>query len=249
MARYWTALQVLNQVAGELGLNQQPTIVGLESVQAIQLLALLNSSGNELMLYYPWEQFHKEWVFDTEVDKGEYELPDDWNYAVDQTQWDRTDHWPLLGPKSAQEWAWLKGGLLSAAPRLRFRIVNNLFKLWPIPSTTTSPSQYTLAQEYISKNWLITTPPTAPAYPSNMIQYDADVLLYEPWLLVKYVKFKFYELKGFDVSGVQSDFMRIFNTLTGKDVGAPILSLNPQTMSQYLGPWSVPDGSWNVGQP
>ena len=249
MSRYWTGLQVLNQVAGELGLNTASTLVGATDVQTIQLLSLFNSSGNELMLYYPWEQFRKEWVFDTEVDKGEYALPDDWNYAIDQTQWDRTDHWPLLGPKSAQEWAWLKGGLLSAAPRLRFRIMDNKFLLWPVPSTTTSPSQYRLAQEYISRNWVMSTNNENAPVQAPMITKDADIAMYDPWLLVKFIKMKFYELKGFNTTNTQADFMRVFNALTGKDVGAPILSLTPQTMSQYLGPWSVPDGSWNVGQP
>jgi len=65
-------------------------------------------------------------------------------------------------------------------------------------------------------------------------------------LLVKFVKFKFYELKGFQTTGVNADFLRVFNNLTGKDTGAKILSLSPKVTSQYLGPWSVPDGSWNV---
>jgi len=85
--------------------------------------------------------------------------------------------------------------------------------------------------------------------PADMVTGDGDTVVLEPWMVIKYIKYKFYELKGFETAGVQGDFMRIFNSLTGKDVGAPILSLAPQAASQYLGPWSVPDGSWNVGQP
>lgn len=245
MANYWTTLQVLNQISGELGLTRTASVSGLVEVQAIQLLALLNSSGNELMLYYPWEQFHKEWVFNTVLDQGDYDLPSDWNYAVDQTQWDRSNHWPLLGPKSAQEWAWLKGGLLSVAPRLRFRIQENKFKLWPVPSDHDTPQPYRIAQEYICRNWVIGVNDV----PADMATADGDILMYDPWLLIKFIKMKFYELKGFDTSSVQADFMRIFNALTGKDTGAPILSLAPRPMSQFIGPWSVPDGSWSVGQP
>jgi hypothetical protein len=76
-----------------------------------------------------------------------------------------------------------------------------------------------------------------------------DVVRYEPWLIMRYLKLKFYQLKGFDTSGVEQDFMRIFNSLTGKDTGAPVLSMAPQTMGQFLGPWSCPDGSWQTGQP
>jgi hypothetical protein len=237
MAQYWTAIDVLKQVTGELGLPSIPTITGLSDVQSVQLLSLLNSAGNELMLYYPWEQLTAEWVFDTINGQGDYDLPIDYTYFTDATQWDRTNHWPLLGPKSPQEWAWLKGSLVAALPRQRYRIQNNKLKLWPTPST---PS-FKLAMEYVVKNWVVSG-----STDTDMITQDSDILRYEPWLLVKFVKFKFYELKGFNTTGVNADFMRVFNNLTGKDTGAKILSLSPQVQSQYLGPWSVPDGSWNV---
>jgi hypothetical protein len=209
----------------------------LADVQSIQLLALLNSAGNELMLYYPWEQLSTEWVFNTVEGLTDYDLPDDYNYFTDATQWDRTNHWPLLGPKSPQEWAWLKGSLVAALPRQRYRIQNNKFKVWPAPGATS----FKFAMEYIVKNWVLSG-----ASSSSMITQDSDVLQYDPWLLIKFVKFKFYELKGFNTTGVNADFMRVFNNLTGKDTGAKILSLSPQVQSQFIGPWSVPDGSWNV---
>lgn len=233
---YWTPVQILNQVAGEVGVSQYTTVVGLSNIQSIQLLSLLNAAGNELLLYYPWEQFVSQWEFTTTIDEDEYDVPDDLGYFTDQTQWDRTNHWPLLGPKSPQEWAWLKGSLVASLPRIRYRIFDNQLKLFPPP-----PGEFDFAMEYVSKNWLTTT-----GTPASMIIADADIIRYNPWLLIKFVKFKFYELKGFPTAGVQADFMRIFNSLTGKDTGAPKLSLSPVRTSQLLGPWSVPDGSWNV---
>lgn len=237
MAEYWTAVDILKQVAGELGLPRPSTIVGLEDIQSVQLLSLTNSAGNELGMYYPWAQFSKEWVFDTVPGQDAYPLPDDWSYFRDQTQWDRTDHWPLLGPKSPQEWAWLKGSLVAALPHQRFRVADGKFLLWPVPG---SPDM-TMAMEYVSKNWVTSGP-----YSKDMVLQDGDIIRYNPWLMIKFIKMKFYELKGFPTSGVQGDFIRVFNSLTGKDVGAKILSLAPRAQSPYLGPWSVPDGSWNV---
>jgi len=239
---YWSALRIINQIAGELGLSQYTTVVATDNVQSTQLLALLNSSGNELMLYYPWEQFKGELTFNTVDSQGSYDLPDDYNYFTDQTQWDRTNHWPLLGPKSAQEWAWLKGGLIASAPRTRFRVYDNKFWIWPVPAVGHSPLN--LSMEYISKNWILGG--ASQDTPADMIALDTDLLKYNPWLLVKYTKMKFYELKGFDTTATQSDFLRVFNSLTGKDVGAPILSLARVNTTQLVGPWSVPDGSWNV---
>ena len=235
--QYWSALDILTQVAGELGLKRPSTITGLEDLQSVQLLSLLISGGNELSMYYPWAQFSKEWAFPTVIGQTNYDLPDDWSYFRDQTQWDRTDRWPLLGPKSPQEWAWLKGSMVAALPRQRFRVAENVFMIYPAPGNVV-----TLALEYISKNWV---DKGADVY-SDTITADGDILMYNPWLLIKFVKFKFYELKGFNTTGVQGDFMRIYNSLTGKDVGGKILSLSPTRTNPYLGPWSVPDGSWNV---
>lgn len=243
MAQYWSALKVLNQVAGELGLPVLSTLAVTSDIQATQLLSILNSGGNELMLYYPWEQFTKEWTFTTEPNKSDYELPDDYNYFVDQTQWDRSNHWPLLGPKSPQEWAFLKGSFVARFPRLRYRVSDNLFKIFPTPTTDTSPSSFTLSMEYIQKNWVLGAENSV----GDMIEDGNDVLMYNPWLLVKFVKFKFYELKGFNTAGVNGDFMRVFNNLTGKDVGGAKLSLSGMPASVgYLGPWSIPDGNWNI---
>jgi hypothetical protein len=242
-AQYWSALDLLKQVAGELGLPRPPTITGIEDIQSVQLLSLLNSAGNELLMYYPWTQFAKEWSFLTIIDQGEYDLPDDWAYFRDQTQWDRTDHWPLLGPKSPQEWAWLKGSLVAAVPRQRFRVADNKLMIWPIPAAGANPSPLNFAMEYIVKNWV----QKADATFADMITADGDICMYNPWLLIKFVKFKFYDLKGFNTTGVQSDFMRIYTALTGKDTGGAILSLSPRHQNIYLGAGSIPDGNWNVG--
>jgi len=240
MADYWTALNILKQTAGELGLPQITSIATATDVQSTQLVALLNSAGNDLLLYYPWQQFAKQWEFNTAAvdSEGAIDLPAGWSYFRDQTQWDRTDHWPLLGPKSPQEWAWLKGSLVAALPRQRFRVMDNKFYLWPIPA-----SPYVdMAMEYVSENWVEKGDGTF----SSLVLVDGDIVMYNPWLMVKFLKLKFYELKGFPTAGVSGDFLRTFNSLTGKDVGGAILSLSPRYTSQYLGPWSVPDGSWNV---
>ena len=254
--RYWTANQIMKQLCSELGLPIQPSVVDSSSVQNMQLLAALNSAGNSLNIVYPWEQFKQQWVFQTEDQVGEYPLPDDWKYFVDQTQWDRTNHWPLLGPKSPQEWAWLKGGLNATAPRMRYRVMNNKFCIWPIPSATTSNSAgnpnpgtfapFEFAMEYVQGNWVL---PTGLNSPTDMVTDDGDIVWYDPWLIMKYAKVKFYQLKQFDTTAVEADFMLVFDALTGKDVGGGVLSLSPGYPPQFLGVWNVPDGSWNTGAP
>lgn len=253
MSQYWPALQMMNQVAGEVGLPRMTTIAtgsaDQNAVQVNQLLAALNSAGNELNFYYPWEQFRKEIEYQLIADIGSYALPDDWAYFIDQTQWDRTNHWPLLGPKSAAEWAWLKGGLLASFPRMRYRVMQNKIEFWPTPA---SNSQFRMAMEYVSSWWVSGTAaggtgPVDPNLPTkDIVTQDGDVVWYNPWLMVKYTKLKWLELKNFPADAARADFQRMFDSLQGKDVGAQVLSLVPRQTPFFIGPWSVPDGNWNV---
>ena len=238
---YWTAIAIIKQAQGELGLPQSPTVVGSTEVAAIQFLALLNACGNELLTTYPWAQFIKTQTFDTVNGQDKYPMPADWLYYLDQTQWDRTNHWPLLGPKSAQEWSWLKNSTFAPAPRLRYRVFADNLHIHPVPGT----SPYTLSMEYVIKNWVLGNSGGIPT-PADMVATDSDEVLYNPWLVVKFLKLKFYELKGLEATGVRTDFVRMFETLTGKDKGAPTLSLVTQPTPALIGPWSVPDGSWNA---
>jgi len=238
---YWTPLAILNQAAGELGLTQPATVVGLSDVQSIQLLSMLQSAGNELLLYYPWEQFAKRFDIALVAAQEDYNVPTDYAYFRDQTQWDSTNHWPLLGPKSAQEWAWLKNSFVATLPRMRYRIQGDKFKVFPVPPVGTTQSFY---MEYISNYWVAASGSTTGS--KNLVSLDTDVVLYDPWLVIKFVKLKFYELKGFNTAGVRQDFMRVFESLTGKDTGAEKLSLAPQFQTPYIGAWSIPDGSWST---
>lgn len=239
---YWTALRILQQASGELGLPVPQSIVTSGDIQTSQMLALLNSAGNELLLYYPWQQFATPLTINTVAGQENYPLPADLQYITDQTQWDTTNRWPLLGPKSPQEWAWLKNSFVASLPRMRFRIQNNVLKLFPVPTAT---STSVLSFEYISSFW-VNTPQGGTGLFSDTVLTNTDVVMYDPWLIVKFIKFKFYELKGFATTGVQADFMRVFDSLTGKDTGAEKLNLAPGSQSPYIGVWSIPDGSWQV---
>src|SRR5262245_43768403 len=136
MQDYWSALDLAKQIASELALPVPTSFTTDMSPQSRQILAMLNSAGNELLMYYPWQQFTAQFAFDTVDGQTGYDIPPDWGYFVDQTQWDQTNRWPLMGPKSPQEWAWLKGGLVATAPRMRYRVMNDQIHLAPIPSAT-----------------------------------------------------------------------------------------------------------------
>ena len=242
-AEFWTALTSINRIQSVLGLPAAATIVGSLDVQTSQILTLMNEAGSDLVTMYPWTQMTKEFPFSTVNGQEDYPIPSDVAYFTDQTQWDRTNRWPLLGPKSPQEWAWLKGSLVAPLPRRRFRIVgsgtNQVVKLYPVPDATVT----NIVMEYTSSQWVYVPPGTSNA---SYIINDTDVVMFDPWLFLKYTKLKFYQLKGFETTAAERDFMTLFLGLTGKDTGADKLSLTPSVTPPFIGVNSVPDGNWNV---
>lgn len=229
---YWSALDILKQTMSELGLVV-PAALPTTDVQTSQMLALLNSAGNELVLLHVWEHLLKQWQFVTVNGQAEYPLPDDLAYIVDQTQWDKTNRLPLAGPKSPQEWSWLEAGLTASGPRLRYRIINNKLKVMPVPGATPT----TVYLEYISNRWAGT---------GDMVSLGTEPVKFNPWLVIKFLKQKFYELRGFDSTNVAREFTRMFMSVTGQDVGAPVLSLAGNAQPVFIGGHSVPDGNWSV---
>ena len=232
-----TVLSVVQDACGELGLSVPSTVMSATDTTTIQMRTLLKSIGRKMLFWYPWEGLREEWVFNTVNGQESYDLPEDWAYFFDQSQWDRTNRWPLLGPKNASEWQWLKSGVLSQGPRIRFRVMENKLALFPTPGATA----VTLAMEYIKNTWV--TQAAGPT-PADTFVADNDTLFYNTDLIVAALKLRFWEVKGFDTTTLAQDFQRVWDTITGNDTGAPVVSLSPRPQSIYIGPWNVPDGNW-----
>lgn len=258
MAQTRTVLWTIQTAMVEMGLPKPIEAVTSADVTVQQMVALLNRAGAEMVMGYPWEQLTKEFVFDgsvaTQSPDGKtfiVPLPSDWCYFLDQTQWDRTNHWPLLGPKTAQEWQWLKGGLLSSGPRIRYRVVGGNLELFPanLSGGDTPPTPQTLAStvamEYVASTWL------RDANQSNIyydeIQADTNEILFDPWVTTAYIKLKYWEAKGLDTTAYSQDFLGVWNARIGKNKGAPVLTLAPRARTMLIGVNNIPDGSWNVG--
>ena len=242
-----TVLWIVQQAMVEMGLNKPAEAITSQDVTVQQMLAMLNRAGNDMVLGYPWEHLTKEYVFNTstatEAPDGktfQVGLPTDWSYFLDQTQWDRTNHWPLLGPKTAQEWQWLKGGLLSSGPRIRYRVVGGKLELFPTDSMESE-----IAMEYVSDGWVKDSQIANTFY--NMPHSDQDLVMFDPWVISAYLKLKFWEAKGLDTTAYAKDFVGVWEARIGKSKGAPVLTLAPRARTMLIGINNIPDGSWNVG--
>jgi len=152
-------------------------------------------------------------------DSGKYELPDDFAYMINQTGWDRTNNVMIGGPLSAQEWTYLKGrDLVSQTIYATFREVENQFWLFPQPP----PVGLQITYEYTSRNWVLVNG-IAGQYNDQAIQ-PSDVVLYEAFLFERLLKVRFLEARGFDTTAAAQQYMKVMESWTAKDKGAPILN-------------------------
>jgi len=220
MARYATALDVINRAALEVGLIPSPDPVGSGDESFIQLAGLLGSAGQELVELHPWQILVKPFEVITQIgDTGVYDLPDDFAYMIDQTGWDRTNRVAIGGPLSAQDWSYLKGrDLVSQSIYASFRLAEGQFLLFPQPP----PVGLEVSFEYINRNWVKEQGPQD-IY-KDFPTASSDIILYDPVLIVKFLKLKFLQAKAFPSDAAALEFENMFNSRTGKDAGAPILS-------------------------
>ena len=161
-----------------------------------------------------------------------YDLPADFETITDRTHWDKSKHWEMLGPEDAQQWQWLKSGYISTGPRVRWRILDNQFQIWPIMNT-----QEYLGWEYRSKGWAR----SATGAIKNSFTADTDTTVFDDRILVLYTKLKYFQIKSFDTTALMQDYQRFLTIAKANDKGAPNLSFAPYPSKVLIGYANIPD--------
>lgn len=291
-------LQLVQQVTNELGVPTPVSVQGNTNQDVIQILALMNASGYELLRKADWRELTKTYsfftsyttttgtyttsaltitgipstasldttymvvgtgipnaTFITSVDsatqvtlsnystsnvtagtiyfqKVKYALPDDYDSIVPRTQWDKSKHWEMLGPESAQQWEWLLSGFISTGPRIRWRLLGGYFQIWPGYSANEN-----LGFEYRSKGWALSSDGTV----QNSFTVDTDTCIYPDRLMVLSTKLKYFQAKGFDTTALYRDYLTEFETSVAQDTSAANLSFAPRPGTVLIGWDNIPD--------
>jgi hypothetical protein len=161
-----------------------------------------------------------------------YPLPPDYETITDNTHWDKTKHWQMLGPVDAQQWQWLKSGYISTGPRVRWRILGNKFEIWPPYNTL----EY-LGFEYRSKGWARSSTDAV----KNSFTADTDTSVLDDAIIVLLTKLKYFQIKSFDTTALQQDYTRYLNVAKANDKGSATLSFAPQPSAVLIGWANIPD--------
>lgn len=300
----YTLLQLVDQVCGEMGISQPTSVIGNQNNQVIQMLALAQRLGKDLVRDYEWQRLVKAYIWQSQVAvtttgnitsgssvitnipsttslavgnvitgtgtapyaeiltidsptqvtlnmpvttttasvsitfaKQDYSLPSDFDRMISDTNWDRTNHWQNLGTKSSQEWQWLQGGVISIGPRERYRIYQNKIRIFAAITTV-----YNFAFEYVSNSWVVPTGGTAGTKAAFTL--DTDTCVFPDDLMLSGLKYLWLKAKKLDFGIELAEFTRALSYCKAQDVPVPSMSLAPQQLTDLVGPWSTPDGSW-----
>ena len=161
-----------------------------------------------------------------------YDLPSDYETITDNTHWDKTKHWQMLGPVDAQQWQWLKSGYISTGPRVRWRILGGQFQIWPPYNT-----QEYLGFEYRSKGFVRSSSGTV----LNSFQADTDTTVLDNTVIVLATKLKYFQVKSFDTTSLQQDYNRYLSVAKANDKGSATLSFAPAPSAVLIGWANIPD--------
>ncbi len=299
-----TLLQLVDRVANELSLSAPSTVIGNSTQEVVQLLALTNAVGYELMTERDWQTLVKEYRTnlvtysytgtttnastsvtamssivglsarfmvtgtgipqDTYVSSAsgttvvlsqaanasgtavtltfsqtQYAMPSDYSRLVDQTQWDKTQHWVMLGPETGQQWQWLKSGFISTGPRMRYRLLGGYFQIWPPAGT----DDY-IGFEYVSQNWVLAAADSVTPSKASFTA-DTDTCIFNDTLMVLGTKSKYMLAKGWaDPYGPLFETQK--SIAKANDAGSPLLSMAPTLSQVLLSMSNVPDSGYGT---
>ena len=155
-----------------------------------------------------------------------YALPSDLEYFVEQTFWDKSYRWQLLGPIEAQQKQILKYGITALGPRRQFWIRNNRMYLSPTPSNLTD----IIAYDYFSNSWCQSSGGTA----QTAWTADTDTYLLDEDCFVLGLKWRFLRAKGLDYAEEHETYMKAVTRIMARDGSSHDLSLNAQGMGLGL---------------
>lgn len=237
--RYISASETVNRVSLEVISQRSPDVFADTNPTYVQLRTLLTTCGQELVEAYEWEYLRREHqITTTALDSGEYELPEDFAYMIDQTGWERMNRNPMGGPLSPQQWAYLEGrNLVDSTIYVSFRIMQNKFNVFPNDPVIEGLD---IHFEYISRNWV----QDGSGF-NDKVQANGDIILFNPVMMAQYLRFRFLSSKGFDSTEARQSFVDTYNRVTGREKSAPILNAGyGSARVPFLSYRNVPDSGY-----
>ena len=219
---------ILGNIPSTLGLDSTYSIVGTNVPQDTYVDQVIDANTITTTQLSSATSYGGSVTFSKTI----YDLPPDYETITDNTHWDKTKHWQMLGPVDAQQWQWLKSGYISTGPRVRWRILGNEFQIWPPYNT-----QEYLGFEYRSRGFVRDSAGNV----KNSFTADTDTTVLDDDVIALATKLKYFQIKSFDTTALNQDYIRYLNVAKANDKGSATLSFAPQPSAVLIGWANIPD--------
>lgn len=233
--RLITAGDVVNRTLASMGLPKYVSPSQSTDATARQMWALLTECGQDLLDAHQWRQFKKTYEFTTLPGEVNYQLPSDFHYFVDETGWNNTARIRLSGPLNSQQWRLLQARQLGGTLiNINYILEGGNIVLYAAPS----PEQ-TLALSYQSRGWV--QDQTNLTVYRDFVENDSDLVLFDPRLMISYLKFKWRDAKGFDSTSAGAEFLGRLNAAKYNDAPKRDLNLAGRVSIPLIGVANISD--------
>lgn len=231
-----TALQIVQNACGFLGLAAPTTGYASTNQQTIQLCGLANQEGIELAHAHQWQKITVATTYTTVAQQEQTSFfPSDFDRFCNDSMWNTTTARKAYGPMTEQEWQQYQAFPIFTTINPAFIVRNTSLYLQPAP-----PAGETLSYSYVSKNWA----QTAGGVGKEQFTLDDDTSRLPDILISLGICWRFKKAKGFDYSEEFRTYEAQKAQYISRDGGAPKLNLTYglNRFSPY--PYNVPEGSW-----
>lgn len=215
---YATAGNIINRVAVQVGLSAVADPFASTDPVFVQLCELLNMMGEDLQNQHEWGSLIRETTITTSASATSYAMPADFDRLIDDTEWNRSTRFSLVGPLTGPEVQYLKARLSGVLIQVAFRLQANVMTFALAP-----PDNQTIAFEYVSDYWAWSAAGQQPD--KSLATASTDTILYPQDLMIAAVKWAWLDTKGFDTSSAAEKLQSILESSKSKNTAARTLNL------------------------
>lgn len=148
-------LTLIQDVCGQVGMPQPTSVIGSSSGHVKKMLAILQSDlAIRVRDEGPFPEFRRNHTMTLVSAQDNYALPEDFDFAVNETHWDQANNWEIL-QTSPKGWRFRKESTISESIWKRFIVqgwADNQFIIDPAPAANEAGN--TLTFDYYSTTWI-----------------------------------------------------------------------------------------------
>lgn len=224
----------ISAMSSTTGLTTSPTyfsVMGTGIAQSTMLVSV-NSGASTAVLNIPATA---SGTVTLTFAQTQYDFATGFDRLLDRTQWSKTQRWELLGPETPQQWEWLLSSYIATGPRIRWRVLQNGFQIWPPQAANIN-----LGYEYMSQYWVVAamgTTATKAAFTA-----DTDTSIWPDSLLVSGLKWRWTTAKTNNPNNeYKPEYDRQLSIAKAADGGSPTLAMSPMPSSVLITWNNIPD--------